>query len=114
MKRHLLAATALALWMVTPAGAQSVQAWQYQNINTSTTTTMKSSPGVLHSVCINTPVATGTIQIYDNTAGSGNKIGLITIQSSPQPICQIYDVAFWTGLTIVTAVEQPDITVSFR
>jgi hypothetical protein len=114
MRRHLLAATALALVLATPALAQSVQTWQYANINTTATTTLKTTPGVLHSVCVNTPVATGTIQIYDNTAGSGNKIGLITIPSSPQPHCQIYDVAFWTGLTIVTATAAQDITVSFR
>jgi hypothetical protein len=28
--------------------------------------------------------------------------------------CFTYDVAFWTGLTIVTATAAPDITVTFR
>jgi hypothetical protein len=64
MKRHLLAATALALILATPAGAQ-VQTWQYWNANSTATTTLKSGPGVLHSVCTTTPVATGTIQLYD-------------------------------------------------
>jgi hypothetical protein len=90
-----------------------VQTWQYANINTTATTTLKTTPGVLHEVCVNTPNATGTVQIYDNTAASGNKIGLIT-QYASTPRCFTYDVAFWTGLTIVTAPAAGDLTVSFR
>ena len=62
---------------------------------------------------MNTPAATGTITIYDNTAASGTKIGTITSYAS-LPQCFTYDVAFWIGLTIVTATAAPDITVSFR
>lgn len=113
MRSHVLAATAVALWMVTPAGAQSVQTWQYANLNATATTTLKNSPGVLHSVCVNTPAATGTIQIYDNTAATGNTIGKITSFAST-PGCVTYDVAFWQGLTVVIATAAPDITVSFR
>jgi hypothetical protein len=51
--------------------------------------------------------------MYDSTAGSGTKIGTITSYASV-PICYHYDVAFWNGLTIVTATAAPDITVSFR
>ena len=57
--------------------------------------------------------ATGTVTIYDNSAASGTKIGTITSYASV-PGCFIYDVAFWTGLTIVTATAAPDITVSWR
>jgi len=87
-------------------------AYSYQNIATDTTTVVKSTRGVLHSITINTPAASGTITIYDNTAGSGTKIGTITSFASTNP-CIIFDVAFWTGLTIVTATAAPDITVAF-
>jgi hypothetical protein len=113
VKRHLLTATALALVLATPALAQSVQTWQYANINTTATTTLKTTPGVLHEICVNTPNATGTVQIYDNAAASGNKIGLIT-EYSATPRCFTFDVAFWTGLTVVTATAAGDLTVSFR
>jgi hypothetical protein len=109
VKRHLLAASAIALVLATPAGAQSPQVWSYANINTTATTTLKTTPGVLHEVCVNTPNATGTVQIYDSTAASGNKIGLIT-EFASTPRC----FAFWTGLTIVTATAAGDLTVSFR
>lgn len=110
--RHILLLSALLLLAVAPAAAQ-MQVWSYQNITTDATTVVKSTPGTLHAVCINTPAATGTITIYDNTAGSGTKIGTITSYASTNP-CFYFDVAFWIGLTIVTATAAPDITVSWR
>ena len=86
----------------------------YANITGDTTTTVKSGKGYLHAITLNAPTATETITIYDNTAGSGTKIGTITIPASPVPVTLFYDVAFWTGLTIVTATAASDITVSYR
>jgi hypothetical protein len=110
-----LAAVAFALLLATPVVAQPVSAWNYQNITLAapTTTVLKSSQGFLHTVCVNTPAATGTITMYDNTAASGTKIGTITSYAS-LPKCFTYDVAFWNGLTIVTATAAQDITVTFR
>ena len=88
-------------------------AYQYKNITGTSTTTVKSSGGYLHSITLNAPTATEVITIFDNTAGSGTKIGTITIPASPMPVTLTYDVAFWTGLTIVTATASSDITVSF-
>jgi hypothetical protein len=68
---------------------------------------------VLHGVCVNTPANGGTIQLYDGTAATGSKIGLITSVTGKTG-CQTYDVAFWTSLTVVTGTAAPDITVSFR
>jgi hypothetical protein len=112
MIRRLLFAA--ALWLAPlSAFAQSPQFFEYQNITSQTTTVIKSAPGVLHTVCVNTPANGGTITIYDNTAGSGTKIGTVTSETAVVG-CVTYDVAFWTGLTIVTATASPDITVSFR
>jgi len=104
----------LFLALCTPALAQEVQ-WQYANITLAapTTTVLKSSRGYLHTICINTAANTGTITVYDNTAASGTKIATITSVTAVEG-CFIYDVAFWTGLTIVTATAAPDVTVSFR
>ena len=95
-----------------PAAAQQTT-FQYQNITTDATTTLKSSRGFLHTVCINTPAAAATVTIFDSTAGSGTKIGTITSFASVAG-CFVFDVSFWTGLTIVTATAAADITVSFR
>lgn len=86
--------------------------YSFANITTSTTTTVKSGAGVLHLVNVN---ALGTVAslvtVYDNTAGSGTKIA--TINSLTLSGAFAYDIAFSTGLTVVTT-GAPDITVSYR
>lgn len=86
------------------------QVFSGTNITTATTTTVKSGAGFLHAITINTTAA-GTITIYDNTAGSGTKIGIIKASVVEQTLT--YNVSFTTGLTIVTAAAS-DITVSWR
>lgn len=82
------------------------------NITTSTTTVVKSGAGALHLVTINAlGTVASTVTIYDNTAGSGTKLG--TINSLTLSGSFYYDVAFATGLTIVTT-GAPDISVAWR
>lgn len=109
--RRLLA-LAIVLLLTLPAAAQ--EPFSYENITTDATTVVKSSRGVLHTITINSPVATGTITIYDNTSASGTKIATITVPTAAVPITLIYDVAFWTGLTVVTGTEVMDVTVAFQ
>lgn len=90
----------------------TISAYRYLNITGQATTTVKSGGGILHTVCVNTPAATETITIYDNTAASGTKIGTITVYASTNP-CLTYDVNFATGLTLVTATASSDLTVSY-
>jgi hypothetical protein len=89
-----------------------ITAYRYLNITGQATTTVKSGGGILHTICINTPAATETITIYDNTAASGTKIGIVTVFASTNP-CLTYDVNFTTGLTLVTATASSDLTVSY-
>lgn len=100
----------------TPASSLPVvgAGFTFTNINTATTTTPKSGAGVLHAVCVNTINATSTLQMYDNTAASGTKIGLLTQATGQQPGCLVFDVAFNTGLTLVSTTGTPDYTVSWR
>lgn len=84
----------------------------YQNILTATTTVVRSGAGRLVSIVVNKAVASGVITIYDNTAGSGTKIGIIT---HPATLLATqydleYNCRFTTGLTIVTS-STDDITV---
>lgn len=91
--------------------ASATGAYSYNHISTDTTTTVKSGAGTLHTICINTLAATGTATVYDNTAGSGTVIAVITAGAIGT---LTYDLAFATGLTIVTAVAAPDITVTYK
>lgn len=88
--------------------------YSFQNITTSTTTTVKTGAGVLNGVTVNSKgTIASTITIYDNTAGSGTKIG--TIDSLNLAGQFVFGVAFATGLTLVTTgTAAPDITVSYR
>ncbi len=91
------------------------QQFVYTNITSATTTTVKSGAGFLHAIAINLAVAAGVITLYDNTAGSGTKIGTITF---PTPLLanqtvMVYNVKFTTGLTIVTSAST-DLTISTR
>lgn len=89
--------------------------YAFGRMSTNTTTTHKSGAGILHSIVINTPGLTAnTATVYDNTAGSGTVIAVIdtTLVSTP---CRIYDVAFATGLTVVTATgTAADLTVCYQ
>jgi hypothetical protein len=88
--------------------------YSYTNIATATTTIVKSAAGVLHSIVINqVGTVSSTTTVYDNTAGSGTKIA--TIDSLSRIGTILYDVAFATGLTVVTTgTAAPDVTVVWR
>lgn len=87
---------------------------RYVNITTATTTVVKAGGGTLRSVIINGVAAAGTITMFDNTAGSGTKIGTISVNNSlsVNPIQLTYGVEFSTGLTIVTGTAN-DLTVIY-
>lgn len=102
----------------TGLGVQSVEqaGSSFANITSATTTTVKSGTGTFHKLIINTPIASATITIYNNTAGSGTKIGTITLPSvitAEAPIFLVYDLWFSTGLTFVTS-GATDLTVIYR
>lgn len=80
------------------------------------TTTVKSGAGTLHAIVFNgKATATNVTTIYDNTAGSGTVIGIPDATSQVNPDSVIYDLAFATGLTIVTATANgPDMTVVYK
>jgi len=86
----------------------------FSNITTATTTTVKSGAGILRGVTINTKgTIASAVTIYDSLSGSGTKIG--TIDSLNLAGQFEYDIAFSTGLTIVTTgTVAPDITVAYR
>lgn len=108
-------------FFIVPALAQTPAAYpvassglNYTNITTDATTTIKSGPGVLGAVCINTVASGETATIYDNTAGSGTKVGTITSASGQSPSCIQLNAKFYTGLTVVTATAVGDITVMWK
>ncbi len=87
----------------------------YRNIATNATTVVKSGAGTLVRIVINSKGAAGnTATLYDNTAGSGTRIG--TLDTVNGVIASLdYGSAFTTGLTVVTATgTAADLTVVYR
>lgn len=102
--------TGIGVQAVEQAGAS------WANITTAANTPVKAGATTLHKIVINTPAALATITIYNDTTGTTNRLGTITMPatlatSGPQEI--IYDAYLSTGLTIVTTGTQ-DITVVYR
>lgn len=92
--------------------------FSFTNIAGAATTTVKTGRGKLAKIIVNKAVASGVITVYDNTAGSGTKIGTITqpatlLQSQWATDYGNDGILFQTGLTIVTSAAD-DITVVYE
>lgn len=93
-------------------GNGSTGTWAKGYITTQTTTLLKTGPGILHSVTINKPTATTTIEL-DDAITNTNPFAIITVPASPMPVTLIYDVEFTTGLSVTTGTANSDITIAF-
>lgn len=111
-------ATAIFKPVVLPTeGTVRIGGYNYTNITTSTTTLVKTGPGVLHAIVVNTPAASGgTLEIDDALTNTTPKIGTLTAGTATAlPAYTItYDVAFSTGLSITTATHAGDYTVVWK
>lgn len=82
------------------------------HIATNATTAIKAGKGSLHLIAVGTPGTGETLTCYDSLTGSGTVITVLT-PNSPESV--IYDVAFTTGLTCVSAgTTAGDFTVAYR
>lgn len=99
-------------WLMTPA-AGTTGGYSASHITTSTTTTVKSGAGTFRGLVINTKGATSTATIYDSTTGSGTVLAVVDTTVNVATLR--YDVAFATGLTVVTAGGTPaDLSVIYK
>ena len=80
---------------------------------TPTTTIIKTTPGVLHTVTLNTPTATGVVTVYDAATATGTPVAIITTPASPFPVTLRYDMRMDVGMTVVTSVAAQNITVTY-
>ena len=90
--------------------SKRADAFYATNITTATTTQVKIGPGVLKRIIINTPVATGTIKVIDNTSGTTSTHGVLTTTTDLKPSFIDYDCKMANGIRIVTTQTQ-DITI---
>lgn len=80
------------------------------------TTTVKSGAGTLHSIVLNSAAtATNVTTVFDSTTGSGSVIAIPAVTTATVPTTLIFDLAFATGLTILTATANGgDMTVCYK
>lgn len=86
------------------------EAYQKTYIASATTTQVKTGAGVLHSIVVG-ETAAGAISIIDNTTGS--TVNLATLKASITEGTYTFDVAFTSGLRIITGAASK-ITVVYR
>lgn len=119
---RFLSALFLALTVATAAQSASYfppldpPSYLASHITTATTTLVKTGPGTLRRICVNTVATPGTITIDDALTATTPTYGVITSPTTVtgvDPFCQNYDISFQTGLTIVTTGTQ-DITVEYQ
>jgi hypothetical protein len=93
----------------------SLSACRYTHLTTAATTLIKTGPGYLGSITINTLAASAVITVYDGIDATGAVIAVITNPGTlviEGPQSAFYGVGFSTGLITVTTGTQ-DITVSW-
>jgi hypothetical protein len=77
---------------------------KYGHVTTANTYILKYGAGVLHRLTIATPTSAGSaaITVYDNTAGSGTVISVVSLPSGASAVTLEYMVPFNIGLTVVS------------
>lgn len=112
--KKLLLSLAIVLTFVSSAfawpGPSLQDAYNNNYIITATTTVVKTGKGILHTITVAGGTA-GTIVVYDNTAASGTILANFSSTNALQTY--IFDVAFATGLTIVTSAAT-SVSVSYK
>jgi hypothetical protein len=85
---------------------------KYYHITVAGTYTLKNVAGTLHKIVMNN--AGGTlVTVYDNTTATAPIIAVINTPSQANPVTLMYDLAFSTGLTIVTTGTW-DLTIIYQ
>lgn len=92
--------------------AYSGNAFEKKYITGDGTTLVNTGACVVHSVTINAPTATETIEL-DDALTNTNPFAIITIPASPVPVTLLYDVICQTGLSVTTATATSNVTVAY-
>ncbi len=96
-------------------GTVTIGGYNYTRVTTAATTLVKTGPGILHAVIVNTPTATGTIELDDALTNTTPIIGkMLMPTTAANPFTVVYDVAFSTGLSVTVAVATVDATIVWK
>lgn len=92
----------------------SQESYKYTHLNSNAGTTIKSGPGTLHAISINTKGASAnTCTVADATSGTSPAIAVFDTTVNVQTM--FFDVEFNTGLTVTLATgTAADVTVAWK
>ncbi len=74
---------------------------------------VKAGPGIVHSLLIASPVATGTVVLYDSLTNT-SAFFQYTAPASPTPVCMLLDINFNVGLTYAAVTAGQDFTITWK
>ena len=76
---------------------------------------VKASPGFIHSITITSALTTAVITVYDNTAASGPVVFQHTeVTGNLGVACVILDCVMTTGIELVIATANANVTITYR
>jgi len=105
--------TAVSGTVTVNQAAAATGGYSYTNITASASALLKSGVGTLHTLVINTKGIGSTCTVYDSLTATGSKIA--TLDTTLSTTAFLYDAAFTTGLTVLTASGTPaDLTVTWK
>lgn len=85
--------------------------FSYTNISTSAQTAVKTSPGVLGSVVINSTL-TSAVRLYDNVVSGGTQIATIPAATTGRTFD--YNLRFVSGLVVSSGAAADNITIIYN
>ena len=96
-------------------GTVSIGGYNYTHLAGTGTTLIKTGPGLLHAIVVNTPVA-GTLEADDALTNTTPVIAIMTVGTvtAMPPFTVTYDTVFSTGLTIKITTGAMDATIVWR
>lgn len=96
-------------------GTVFIGGYNYTHLAGTGTTLIKTGPGVLHAIIVNTPVA-GTLEADDALTNTTPVIAIMTVGTATAmpPFNVTYDVGFSTGLTIKITTGAMDATIVWK
>ena len=97
------------------SGTVQIGGYNYTRVTTAATTLVKTGPGILHAVVVNTPTATATLELDDALTNTTPIIGkMLMPTTAANPFTVVYDTAFSTGLSVTVAVATIDATIVWK
>ena len=88
--------------------------WNYKYLNSTGTSVIKTTPGILHGMTFNRILPGSVVALYDvATASLTGTFAVITASGTSANLTLSYDLTFNNGLYVSVTTTASDITISY-